>query len=121
MSHFLERSYLASRNVIYIEATVVNELPLGPSIADLRDSNDIAIFMLEEHDRSPYRYHTISTATLFLNAATVMALPAPCFLLPMNPAKRIKYNIQQLKKKAIDAIVLWNLRTVVGHILHKTT
>jgi hypothetical protein len=65
ISHLLERSYLASRNVIYIEATVINELPLGASISDLRDSNDIAILMLEEHDRGPYRYPKISTVTLF--------------------------------------------------------
>jgi hypothetical protein len=97
-SHLLERSYLASRNVIYIKATFVNELPLGASVADLRDSNDIAIFVLEEHDRSPCRYPAISTATVSLEATAVMALPAPCFLLSMNPAKRIKYNIQRRKK-----------------------
>jgi cytochrome bd-type quinol oxidase subunit 1 len=59
----------------------------------------------------------------FSRKTAVIALPALCMLLPMNSARQIKYNIQQLNKEDIDAVifVLWNLRTVVGHILHETT
>jgi hypothetical protein len=52
-THLFERSYIASGNVIYIEATFVDEFSLRTPVADLRNADEIAVLVLEEHDRSP--------------------------------------------------------------------
>lgn len=52
-TYLLERGGLAAGDVVDIQAAVLDEVALGPAVADLGDADVAAVLVVEEHDGGP--------------------------------------------------------------------